>query len=36
MSSKPILTDIGRLVADVLILLFAVGVFAWAMAGYFG
>jgi hypothetical protein len=31
---KPILTDTGQLVADTLMLLFAVGVFMWAIAGW--
>jgi hypothetical protein len=34
-SSRRILTDTGQLVADVLTLLFAVSVFAWALAGFF-
>jgi hypothetical protein len=36
MSSKPILTDTGQLVADVLMILFGVGVFACSLAGFFG
>jgi hypothetical protein len=31
-SSRPVLTENGRLVADVLMLLFAAGVFTWALA----
>lgn len=33
-SCKPILTENGRLIADTLMLLFAVGVFAWALMGW--
>jgi hypothetical protein len=33
---RTILTEAGQLVADTLMLLFAVGVFAWALAGFFG
>jgi hypothetical protein len=36
MSSKPILTENGRMIADALMLLFGVGVLAWALAGFFG
>jgi hypothetical protein len=31
-----ILTEAGKLVADVLMLLFAAVVFAWALAGWIG
>ena len=33
---RPILTETGKLVADVLMILFVAGVFTWALAGFFG
>jgi hypothetical protein len=32
---KPILTEAGKLVADVAMILFVIGVIAWALDGFF-